>query len=190
MFLRCDFQGDIVLLREGASIIFIYGDNPRNDSLHSHHCSWIILVVHPSPPSLLVPTLSTPENTIFEHLIYERVIGRRDHRVIISSCLLFCHLYHRTFFYQNHQYIQHLYSHPTILFLPSSTFLFFFYFSPSTHTLPNTPKHHSLSLFTHTGTSTTSPTPSAPNSLEATAASNARKTNAARKSPPPKHSLS
>mmetsp|Transcript_27973 Transcript_27973/g.43979 ORF Transcript_27973/g.43979 Transcript_27973/m.43979 type:complete len:318 (+) Transcript_27973:866-1819(+) len=85
---------------------------------------------------------------MFEHLIYERVIGRRDHPVIISSCLLFCHLYHRTFFYQHHQYSTYLYSHPTILFLPSSTFLFFFYFSPSTHTLPNTPKHHSLSHFT------------------------------------------
>jgi len=44
--------------------------------------------------------------------------------------------------------------------------------------------------FNKTGTSTTSPKPSAPNSHAVTAVSNAKKTNVARKSPPPKLSSS
>ena len=91
---------------------------------------------------------------------------------------------------QNHQFnTYHIYSHPTYPSFSSKLPIFFF-FSPSTHT--HTPKTHPTTLShlsSHTGTSTTSPTPSAPNLPEATAASNARKTNVARKSHPLKLSL-
>ncbi len=107
------------------------------------------------------------------------------HRVIIC-CLSSKHILH-----ENHQFkIQH-----THLLTPILSILFFqtsylIFFSPSTHTHIQPTKHTPLShSLYHTGTSTTSPTLSAPNSPEATAASNAKKTNVVRKSPPLKLSL-
>jgi len=116
---------------------------------------------------------------------------------IIMSChhhpLFFCFVI--SSHYQNHQYSTHLLT-PNHPFLPQtsySSYTSFFYINAHTNsknTHPYPPILSLNSLHTRTGTSTTSPTQSAPNSPEATAASNARKTNVARKSPPPKHSLS
>mmetsp|Transcript_17616 Transcript_17616/g.35185 ORF Transcript_17616/g.35185 Transcript_17616/m.35185 type:complete len:244 (-) Transcript_17616:686-1417(-) len=104
-------------------------DNPRIDSLHSHRCSWIILVIHLFPPS---PYL--PENTIFEILSTERVRG--GHLLFLSSNILpKCHQFkHSTSISKHIIYSPNFLPHP---FLPN--FLFFSYnFSTSTHT----PKKH------------------------------------------------
>mmetsp|Transcript_25734 Transcript_25734/g.36700 ORF Transcript_25734/g.36700 Transcript_25734/m.36700 type:complete len:135 (+) Transcript_25734:651-1055(+) len=120
--------------------------NPGINSLHSHRCNWIILVIYlsPLPTSLYQPY---PPLKILSSNKYD--LRKSDWKEeIIMSChhhpLFFCFVI--SSHYQNHQYSTHLLT-PNHPFLPQtsySSYTSFFYINAHTNSKKNTPKHHSL----------------------------------------------
>ena len=153
------------------------------------------------PPTLLhnLQTMKTTKSETRKKKKRERLLRLLLYIVlyifIVSSCHTYVSVQHlypmiiHTYILSSSSYIYIFqpFSHPNSLPIISS-----FFFHTSTHAHIRSLNHtNTLShTYIYTGTFTTYPTPSAPNSPEETAASNARKMNVAKKSHPPKHSLS
>mmetsp|Transcript_14675 Transcript_14675/g.22614 ORF Transcript_14675/g.22614 Transcript_14675/m.22614 type:complete len:246 (-) Transcript_14675:686-1423(-) len=113
-------------------------DNPRIDFLHSHRCSWIILVIHLFPPPYIL-------SLKIQSSKYDLRRVRGGHLLFLSSNILpKCHQFKRSTSISKHI----IYSHPTsfpILFFQTSYSSLTIFLHQRTHQ-KNTPHPNTLYL--------------------------------------------